>query len=56
MEPDVCFQAAFMEYYNEREEFSPESMGQDRWMKDAEEQVSLLLLIQSTMTCALLLY
>ncbi|KAF8165802.1 hypothetical protein B0H34DRAFT_763223 [Crassisporium funariophilum] len=32
------FQAAFMDYYNDCEEFSSESMAQNEWKKNAEEQ------------------
>jgi hypothetical protein len=39
---DSHFQAAFMDYYHEREEFSPESMVLDDWKDAAKNKVSLV--------------
>jgi hypothetical protein len=39
-EVDSKFQAAFMDYYYEREEFSPEWMQQDEWKENAKADVS----------------
>jgi hypothetical protein len=38
---DSSFQSAFMDYYNEREEFSPEFMSLDEWKAMAKEKVGL---------------
>jgi hypothetical protein len=40
VEADADFQAAFMDYYNKREEFAPEAMAQTDWNKMAEQKVS----------------
>jgi hypothetical protein len=40
VEADADFQAAFMDYYNKREEFTPVAMGMADWKKMAEQQVS----------------
>lgn len=37
---DADFQAAFMDYFNKREEFSPESMGLEDWIDAAKKKVS----------------
>ena len=37
---DADFQAAFMDYFNKREEFSPESMALIDWKDTAQKQVS----------------
>jgi hypothetical protein len=37
---DADFQAAFMDYFNKREEFSPESMALMDWNDTAQKQVS----------------
>ena len=40
---DADFQAAFMDYYNKREEFSPEAMGLADWADVAGKKVSCVL-------------
>ena len=45
VEADAYFQAAFMDYYNKRQEFSPEAMGQADWSELAKKGVSYLLKI-----------
>ena len=45
METDAYFQAAFMDYYNKHQEFSPEAMGQADWSELAKKGVSYLLKI-----------
>jgi hypothetical protein len=40
VEADTDFQAAFMDYYNKREEFAPEAMALMDWKKMAEQNVS----------------
>ena len=40
VEPEASFQAAFMDYYNRREEFSPEAMALVDWMNMAQMNVS----------------
>ena len=40
MDVDTEFQAAFMDYFNKREEFSPESMALIDWMEMAKKNVS----------------
>ena len=40
MDVDNEFQAAFMDYFNKREEFSPESMALIDWMEMAKKNVS----------------
>ena len=40
MNADPSFQAAFMDYYNKRNEFSPESMSLADWSEMAEKSVS----------------
>ena len=37
---DADFQAAFMDYFNKCEEFSPESMALMDWMDTAQKKVS----------------
>jgi hypothetical protein len=37
---DAGFQAAFMDYYNKREEFSPEAMALADWTELAKKSVS----------------
>jgi hypothetical protein len=43
VEADAYFQAAFMDYYNKHEEFSPEAMGLAEWSELAKKGVSYLL-------------
>ena len=40
VEPDADFQAAVMDYYNRRNEFSPEMMGLEDWRTMAQQNVS----------------
>jgi hypothetical protein len=40
VEADGDFQAAFMDYYNKREEFSPEAMALEDWSNIAQKKVS----------------
>jgi hypothetical protein len=40
VEADGDFQAAFMDYYNKRGEFSPEAMGLEDWLSMAQKKVS----------------
>jgi hypothetical protein len=40
---DADFQAAFMDYYNKRQEFSPEAMALADWTQLAKDSVSCLL-------------
>lgn len=42
LDADPGFQAAFMDYYNKHEEFSPEAMGLDDWSEMAKKSVSCL--------------
>ena len=42
VEADSYFQAAFMDYYNKCEEFSPEAMALVEWMDMAQKKVSCL--------------
>ena len=37
---DADFQAAFMDYFNKREEFSPENMSLEDWINTAKKKVS----------------
>jgi hypothetical protein len=39
VEVDADFQAAFMDYFNKREEFSPESMALADWTDAAKKKV-----------------
>ena len=40
VEADTDFQAAFMDYYNKHDKFSPDAMGLTEWNKMAEQKVS----------------
>jgi hypothetical protein len=40
VDADADFQAAFMDYYNKRNEFSPEAMGLEGWHISAQMNVS----------------
>ena len=40
VEADGDFQAAFMDYYNKRGEFSPEAMALETWLNIAQKKVS----------------
>ena len=42
VDADADFQAAFMDYYNKREEFSPEAMALADWTEMAKKNVSCL--------------
>jgi hypothetical protein len=42
LDSDASFHAAFMDYYNKREEFSPEAMGLADWSEMAKKSVSCL--------------
>ena len=44
VEADADFQAAFMDYYNKREEFAPEAMALVDWMNMAWKKVSYSIL------------
>ena len=45
VEADGDFQAAFMDYYNKREEFSPDAMALEDWLNIAKKKVSYNMLI-----------
>lgn len=47
VEADGYFQAAFMDYYNKRGDFSPEAMGQEDWLNMAQQRVSYNILKSS---------
>jgi hypothetical protein len=42
VDADADFQAAFMDYYNKHEEFSPEAMALADWTEMAKKNVSCL--------------
>lgn len=42
VDADADFQAAFMDYYNKRKEFSPELMALADWSNIAEKTVSII--------------
>jgi hypothetical protein len=48
VEADGDFQAAFMDYYNKRNEFSPEAMALADWSNMAQKKVSYLKLLKPT--------
>jgi hypothetical protein len=55
VEADGDFQAAFMDYYNKRNEFSPEAMALADWSNMAQKKVSYLKLLKPTTTATVLI-
>jgi hypothetical protein len=49
IDANASFQAAFMDYYNKREEFSPEAMGLADWSEMAKKSVSFFLKLLTVM-------